>query len=89
MILRVVRCGYHHRRVAATVGIHRATLYRWLASDPDFGEQFAKAWEDGAERRDFLRWFNHPFRGFRPPADRCTRNFPRYGHPRIIRGQMK
>ena len=53
------------------------------------GTQFAKAWEDGAERRDFLRWFNHPFRGFRPPADRCTRNFPRYGHPRIIRGQMK
>lgn len=44
-ILQAVRWGYSLRAAAAVGGIHRATLYRWLASDSIFAERFGFAWK--------------------------------------------
>lgn len=80
-LLIAARRGLTHGQAARIGGIHRATLYRWLAADPDFAARYARAREHGSARRDYLRWLRHPFRGYRPPTGKRTRPFPRYGMP--------
>lgn len=89
IILRFVRCGYHHRGAAEAAGIHRATLYRWLSLDPSFAVRFALAWEAGTRQREFRMWLAHPFRGNRPPTTKRTRDFPRFGQPRAARSRPR
>lgn len=84
-ILKGIAFGFTKRKAAERAGIHRSTLFRWLDRKPEFAEAFAQAWENGSDRRDFLLWLNHPFRGKRPPSSKRTRNFPRFGKPRIKR----
>lgn len=85
IILNAISQGYTKSKAAERAGIHRSTLFRWLDRKKDFADAFAKAWKAGSERRSFLLWLKHPFRGKRPPGTKRTRAFPRYGKPRVKR----
>lgn len=84
-ILKGIAFGFPKTKAATRAGIHRTTLFRWLERKPDFAEGFAKAWEQGSRRRNFLLWLNHPFRNKRPPTSKRSRSAPRYGKPRLKR----
>lgn len=73
-----VRAGATKSGACRTVDINRRTLYRWLDQDLDFLMEFDAAWTQGKEKRTYLCWLNHPFRGLRPPTGKGTRSRPRF-----------
>jgi hypothetical protein len=84
-ILAAISQGSTKRQAADLAGIHRSTLFRWLERKSEFAAEFAKAWHAGAKKRSFRLWLAHPFRGKRPPTSKRTRDFPRFGKPRLKR----
>jgi len=63
---------------AGGAGVARSTIYRWRASDNEFDQEYAAAWEEAKERRDRLCYLAHPFLGKRPPISKYNGGFPRY-----------
>ena len=59
--------GYHRREICRELGIHHSTLYHWLDTIDGMRDWFERMEERAADRRRYRRWFNHPFRGRRPP----------------------
>ncbi|MFC7336140.1 helix-turn-helix domain-containing protein [Haloferula chungangensis] len=82
LILRAAKAGHTFKTAARLGGIHRSTLYRWIAKNEGFARRFRAAWSGGETRRNYRNWLNHPFRGMRPPTGKGTRRVPRYGRAR-------
>jgi len=77
-VLSLIEEGATKSKAAKTIGYNRLTLYRWLEADGCFSLDFDEAWETGKQKREYLLWLNHPFRGLRPPTGKGTRSRPRY-----------
>ena len=77
-VIQAIAAGANKKAAAKSAGIDRKTLYVWRTEDPDFATELMEAWSKGSERRDYLAWLNHPFRGLRPPTSKMTRSRPRY-----------
>ena len=77
-ILTLIQTGATKSKAAKEVGYNRLTLYRWLENDERFALAFDQAWKLGTVKRDYLLWFNHPFRGLRPPTGKDTRSRPKF-----------
>ena len=60
--------GENVRNTCRLAAIGRKTYYRWREDDPAIRKAFQEAREGGAEKRRFLAWLHHPFRGLRPPG---------------------
>lgn len=76
--LAAITSGATKKSAARAAGIDRKTLYRWLDADLDFLMEFDAAWTAGKQKRTYLLWLNHPFRGLRPPTEKGTRSKPRF-----------
>ena len=76
--LAAIISGSTKSGAARAAGIDRKTLYRWLDADLDFLMDLHAAWTQGEQKRTYRLWWNHPFRGKRPPTGKGTRSRPRF-----------
>ncbi|MCX8237560.1 MAG: helix-turn-helix domain-containing protein [Akkermansiaceae bacterium] len=79
VVIAHIAAGDNKVQAARAAGVNRRTISRWLCGDIYFAMDLDEAWDKGAKRRDYMAWYNHPFRGRRPPTGRGTRAMPRYG----------
>lgn len=79
-IAQAIQRGFTRAEICREISIGRATLYRWFIRKPDFRQWFETLEKQNTEARNTHRWFTHPFRGRRPPAEPGTfHQAPRYG----------
>ncbi len=79
MILRLLREGMDYKDTAKTLRLHRMTIYFRIKRNPAFAEAVKEAREEGREIRERRHWFQHPFRGKRPPTGKGHGGKPRFG----------
>tara|TARA_R110002049_G_scaffold129075_4_gene286724 strand:- start:1781 stop:2101 length:321 start_codon:yes stop_codon:yes gene_type:complete len=60
--------GYNRRRACKEAGLSRATFYRWMQRKAEFRSMVLNYEREFADERLYQTWYNHPFRGLRPPS---------------------
>lgn len=80
VILAKLREGLTYAEAAATVGIHRQTLWRWISDSEEFCDAVARARQASQPERSFRLWLRHPFRGKRPPMGKGHGCKPRFSY---------
>lgn len=78
VILAKLREGLTYAEAAATVGIHRQTLWRWISDSEEFRDAVARARHESLPERSYRLWLRHPFRGKRPPTGKGHGGMPRF-----------
>lgn len=81
-VLRKLREGSTFAQAANAAGLSREAVWLRRRRDPAFAHAVAEAREVGRERRVYLVWLRHPFRGLRPPTGKGLGGKPRFAYGR-------